>query len=116
MEFCQFFSPAGIWRDAEKCNACRLCDKACPSHIQVSTKDTVVSKGCIACFECVNTCPKNALSMRLFRAVTPRQYAAMLLAILFGAVIIAKLTGHWDSALRYQDYARLLPLRDYISH
>ena len=110
------FSPAGISRDAERCNACRLCDKVCPSHIEVSTKDAVVSEECIACFECVNACPKNALNMRIFRTITPQQYLILLLAILFGAVIVAKLTGHWESALRYEDYAKLIPLRDYFSH
>jgi polyferredoxin len=110
------FSPAGISRDAERCNACRLCDRACPSHIGVSSRESITSEECIACFECVNACPKNALSMRIFRTVTPLQYLILLMAILFGAVIIAKLTGHWESALSYEDYAKLIPLRDHFSH
>ncbi len=109
-------SPTRVVRKVEDCNSCKICDRACPSHIQVSEKRSVISEECIACFECVNACPKRALEMRIVRPISPQTYAILILLILFGAVVIAKITGHWDSALTYEDYAKLLPLRKFFTH
>lgn len=111
-----YFSPAGVNRDVEKCNDCKKCNRACSSRIQVSETEKVGSLECIACFECVESCPKGALEMKVLRPVSPYIYLAGLLVVIFGIILIAKFTGHWDSALKYEDYVKLLPLRDAYSH
>ncbi len=68
--FCKYLCPMGallglisriswfrIRRVEDTCTNCKLCDRACPVNIDVSTNDTVRSAECIACNECVNACP-----------------------------------------------------------
>jgi len=109
-------SPTRVVRLSDRCNECRACDRACPSNIEVSKKRRINSEECIACFECVASCPRDALEIRLIKKINPLLYPAILLGILFLAVIIAKVTGNWDSALSYEDYARLIPVRYMYSH
>jgi polyferredoxin len=51
--------------DADKCDECGACVKACPMDIRIPeyTKNgqRVLSTECILCFECVNVCAKGAL-------------------------------------------------------
>jgi polyferredoxin len=51
-----------IKRDKSKCNNCGLCDKKCPSRIQVSLNSQVRNPHCINCMECIKSCKKKSLS------------------------------------------------------
>jgi len=110
------FSPASINRNAKECNNCKRCNKICPSRVNVGGSEKVTSLECIACFECIESCPKGALNMKIIKPISPYMYLVGLLAVIFGIILIAKFTGHWDSALKYEDYVKLLPMRDAYSH
>jgi|Deesub1362A_J573_1020465.scaffolds.fasta_scaffold07760_6 polyferredoxin len=113
-----FIGLTGVRRDVEKCNNCKLCTRVCHSSIKVHEKQVVRNPECNACFTCVDTCPKGALSMSVagFLPLRRTTYAALLLGTFFLFVIVAKLTGHWNSGISYQEYAYYIPLRSMISH
>ena len=51
----------GIRRNPPTCTNCKLCDRACPMNIQVSTKPgRVLDHQCISCLECTSekACPE----------------------------------------------------------
>lgn len=53
-----------INRDAESCTNCKLCDKACPMGLKVSSLNTVKDVDCHLCGDCVASCPeKNTLTI-----------------------------------------------------
>ncbi len=53
-----------ISRNTETCTNCKLCDKACPMALKVSTTEKVTDVDCHLCGDCVASCPeKNTLSL-----------------------------------------------------
>ncbi|WP_290902224.1 4Fe-4S binding protein [Ferroglobus sp.] len=99
------------------CINCKACDNVCPAGIKISEKKEVNSTECIACYDCIEVCKTKGLYMDfLDKRVRKEVYVAVLLAILFGFVIVAKVTGNWDSALTYEDYKRLMKIREFITH
>lgn len=109
------FSPFEIRKN--NCNGCGICERKCPSCIKIMEKDSVKSLECISCLECVNSCPNNYLKYRLAGFELRRElYPLLIASIIFGFVIIAKITGNWDSSLSYEDYRKLLAIRHLISH
>lgn len=50
--------------DTIKCVGCKLCEMACPMNLPIiSKKKTLLFNGdCIKCWECINKCPRKALS------------------------------------------------------
>ncbi len=59
------FSVMKIAIDREKCTDCGLCEKKCPMNIRLldyaKNGQRVLSTECIACQQCVNLCPVNAV-------------------------------------------------------
>ncbi len=108
-------SPARIEKTG--CTGCRVCDEVCPACIEVSRMERVTTPECIMCLECVSGCRYGYLKVN-FAGFEMKKlyYPVAIAAILFGYFAIAKLTGNWDTTLRYEDYARLLKVRDLISH
>ncbi|MEW6266721.1 MAG: electron transfer flavoprotein subunit alpha [Thermodesulfobacteriota bacterium] len=50
--------------NAERCNACGLCEKTCPfGAIAVKDKIAEVGEACTLCGACLNACPQDALSL-----------------------------------------------------
>jgi polyferredoxin len=102
-------SPTTITRDAEECIDCAKCAKACPSRLPVDTLPRVRSAECTLCMQCVAVCPaKNALQVKAAKRRTLPAWAiaAAIAAIFLGAVVAARLTGHWnhdvpDDVVRY---------------
>lgn len=93
------FSPTAITRDPEECIDCAKCAKACPARLPVDLLPRVRSAECTLCMNCVAVCPaKNALQAKLVRRATlsPWLIAAGVAAIFCGAVLLARLTGHWS--------------------
>jgi polyferredoxin len=114
-----FFSPAtvNVNRDQAACDDCGLCTRACPSYIDVQTADEVTSLECTRCAQCVSTCPEDALEYRAGPiSLTPRQVGLGVIGIIFVVIALAMATGHWHSALGYEDWARLVPAADQITH
>lgn len=53
-----------VYRDAEICNGCGLCEKNCPHNVGISAFDgKVCSVDCNLCGECVASCNKQALQI-----------------------------------------------------
>jgi polyferredoxin len=117
-------SPVKIRRDADACIACGKCARACPSNLPVDQLGQIRSVECTACMACVAACPaKDALQFALpprkavtaaerwrQRATRPMTIAAILACIFFGLIAVAKVTGHWQTALPPGIY------RDLVSH
>ncbi|NOY11831.1 MAG: 4Fe-4S binding protein [Archaeoglobi archaeon] len=110
-----YLSPASIKKS--DCVGCLRCDEACPSGLKQSQVDEMKSPECIMCFECVKSCPYGYLTPAIAgKRVRKELYALAIAGIIFGFFVVAKLTGHWDTALTYADYRKLMPIRHLISH
>jgi polyferredoxin len=78
--FCRYFCLEGagygllsmlriftITRKTEKCSGCKVCDKACPIQVNISSHSHVRHPGCINCLNCIQSCPvKGCLSYKSF--------------------------------------------------
>ncbi|MCF8120451.1 MAG: 4Fe-4S binding protein, partial [Deltaproteobacteria bacterium] len=54
--------------DADQCNGCIVCMKACPTKaIRVREGLARIEGVCINCCECMRTCPRNAISVSGFQ-------------------------------------------------
>ncbi|MEI7556448.1 4Fe-4S binding protein [Candidatus Chlorohelix sp.] len=55
-----------IRRDESTClSGCTLCNKACPSKLEVKKMKSISSSECVNCMSCVAGCPTGALAVRL---------------------------------------------------
>ncbi|MCD6526129.1 MAG: 4Fe-4S binding protein [Desulfuromonas sp.] len=112
-------SPFKIRRDTSTCTNCQLCTKACPAQLTVHNATAICNVECCGCLSCVEVCPQRSLSMStgLERKPLPRWvFPVLLLSIYAGGVIIGMVSGHWDSSLTYEDYQRLVPMVDHLTH
>lgn len=116
------WSPLKIRRDEAKCVHCRACSRHCPSLIDVEKQDVVKSAECYGCLTCVSRCPAaGALDVvagagKHRRVVPPLLLPAAVLAIWFTIIGTAMITGHWQSAVPYEEYQRIIPLLDQLAH
>lgn len=102
-------SPLKITRRAEQCIDCNRCSSVCPSRLPVARLARVRSDECTACLSCVAACPvPSALSVEAPRArrITPLAFAAAVVALFFGTLLIAKWGGYWHSSITAEEYAR----------
>ena len=114
-----FLSPASVdvTRDPADCNGCGLCTAACPNYVTVETAETVRSLECTRCSQCLEACPKSALAYSVGPVTMhPRTLGIALLAVVFLVIGGAMLTGHWDTAVTYSEWARLIPAADGVAH
>lgn len=114
-----FFSPLKIRRNVLTCTDCGLCSRACPSRLNVHRLKTVSSPECSGCLSCVDACPTAAVQMKLslWSASLPRwTFPVVVLVVYAGGVTLGMVTGHWDSSLGYEDYQRLIPMTNFLSH
>lgn len=112
-------SPFKITRNEEACIHCHRCTEACPSLLPVEDKRRVRSPECTGCLTCVSRCPaRGALDMALPGriAVKPLIFAALVSAAFFGLIGMARITGHWHSAVAYEDYKALVPVARHFEH
>lgn len=129
--WCRFLCPYGaliglsslfnltrITRDKNTCISCNQCTRVCPQRIKVSEKKAVLTPECTSCMQCVEACPvKDTLTMK----VGPKKVNKWVIPVAFFSsfflmFIVAKLTGHWDTVLTYEDFKVLIPWESYIGH
>jgi NAD-dependent dihydropyrimidine dehydrogenase PreA subunit len=108
--FASLFSPLKVTRDAASCIDCSLCTKACPSRLPVERLSRVSSDECFGCLSCVAACPvTRALRVETpapwRRAVRPAAFAALVVGLFVGGVLLARATGTWHNALTDVEYA-----------
>lgn len=114
-----FFSPMKITRNDQACIHCGKCTKNCPSLLPVEQLNSVRSPECTGCLTCVSHCPaKGALDVSLMKrkTVNPVLFAFLIIAVFFGSIGIAKLTGKWYSAVTYEEYQRIVPQTSRLDH
>ena len=130
MGLVSFLSPVRIRRDTEACIDCGKCAKACPAALPVDRLVQIHSAECAACMECVAVCPaENALQFSLpprraqasserwrRRVVGPAVFAGILAYIFLGMVLMARATGHWQTALPQSVYMDLVPRANAVTH
>lgn len=129
--WCRFLCPYGaliglgsifritkIQRNEDTCTNCEMCTKVCPQRVQVHKVETVLTPNCTACMSCVEACPvKDTLNMTVANKKVNKWFVPVTFFVLFFVIIgIAKLTGHWDTIISYEEWKKLLPDARYIGH
>lgn len=104
-------SPNKIQRTASSCIDCKLCTKACPSHIKVHKVKTVISDECTSCMSCVDVCPvRDTLDLK--NVVVKKRIDKKIVAV--GVVVVfiiitgfGIISGYWQNNISKQDYLYL---------
>ncbi|GAW92720.1 4Fe-4S binding protein [Calderihabitans maritimus] len=113
-------SPFKITREENYCVGCRACTRNCPNHLKVDQMRRVYSPECTACLNCIDSCPVpealrvTSTAKRLY--LKPPHYIILLWGTFLAVILLAKLTGHWETSIPLEEYARLIPLSDMFSH
>jgi polyferredoxin len=115
-----FLSPLKVIRNPGACTDCGRCSKVCPARIDVRKKEVVRSVECTACLTCVGNCPEpQALTTGIEQTkiqLPNWSFAVGVLAVFAGGVILGMTTGHWETALSYEDYQFLIPQASRLGH
>ncbi len=113
-------SPFKVSRDRETCIDCGACTKACPNRIEVAKADRVWSPECTGCLNCVNSCPvKGTLEFKAAikkLVLSPKVMAVAVIGTWIAFVVAAKLTGHWETSITPEIYAKLIPIASRFGH
>src|ERR1039457_3790667 len=130
MGLVSLLSPVKIRRDAEACIDCSKCARACPAGLPVDRLLQIRSAECSACMVCVAACPaQNALQFSLpprravapaqrwfHRALGPLAVTGILAYILFGLILFARATNHWQTNIPRAVYMNLVPHANEVTH
>lgn len=129
--WCRFLCPYGamvglgsifritkIRRNEDTCISCEMCTKVCPQRIKVSEKITVNSPDCTACMACVEACPvKDTLNMTVAKKKVNKWFIPVAFLVLFFLIVgFAKITGHWNTNITYDEWKQLIPYAKSIGH
>ena len=130
MGLVSLLSPVKIRRDADACIDCAKCARACPAGLRVDRLLQIRSVECTACMACVAACPaQDALQFSLTprrssapadrwrrRAVGPLVVTGILAYILFGMILFARATSHWQTNVPRAVYMNLVPHANELTH
>ena len=108
-----------VTRDEERCTHCRRCTGGCPALLPVETPRRVRSAECPGCLTCVSGCPApGALDAAVpgRRRVPPALYAALVVAVFWGAIAAARSAGRWEAGVSPAEYLRIVPGRRLSAH
>jgi polyferredoxin len=129
--WCRFLCPYGamiglgsvfgitkIKRNEDSCIDCRACTRVCPQRIRVHEKKAVLTPDCTACMSCVEACPvKDTLNMTVAtKKVNKWLIPSIFFGLFFLLVIVAKLTGNWNTNITYEEFKQLIPYINSIGH
>ncbi len=129
--WCRFLCPYGaligigsllgitkIKRNEDSCIDCNACTRVCPQRIRVSETKAVLTPECSACMLCVEACPvKDTLTVQVGKKKVNKWVIPVSFFIVFTiTIIVAKLTGHWNTIITYDDFKVLIPMMDSIGH
>ncbi|MDP4161425.1 MAG: 4Fe-4S binding protein [Bacillota bacterium] len=107
-------SPFKVTRNQATCIQCGQCTKSCPNHILVERAERVWSPECTGCLNCVQQCPvKETLTFKAPKMpwfLSPKIVAIVLVFAWFITVLMAKLTGHWETSMAMEMYRALIPM------
>ncbi len=103
------FSPTRIQRNLDTCINCKNCSLACPYHLPVDTKKSIISPECNGCMECTRVCPvENTLELKTAGTGKNSWSTAKLGAVVIGIYIVmvytAGITGHWKSSVTEHEF------------
>ncbi|MEW6412403.1 MAG: 4Fe-4S binding protein [Candidatus Zixiibacteriota bacterium] len=108
-----FISPTRIIRDKDKCIDCAACARVCPTFIKVDKVGEVRSDECTGCLACVDSCPvPQTLQVHLVskkRPFSKIKWAAALVIIFWGSLLVFKLVGPWDNSVTTTEYIQHMP-------
>jgi hypothetical protein len=67
---------------------------------------------------CVEACPiKDTLNMTVVNKKVNKWFIPVgFLALFFIVVVVAKLTGPWDTIVTYKEWQQLIPDANYVGH
>lgn len=131
MGLVSLLSPVKIRRDPAACIDCGKCARACPAALPVDRLVQIRSVECSACMICVAACPvehglqlaapprrsaASAAERWRTRVARPQAVAAMVACLLVGAVLVARITGHWNMNLPEDIYAQLVAHANEVTH
>ncbi len=108
-----WLSPSRISRNEQLCIDCGNCDKACSGRLKVSRNKNVLSPECNGCLDCVNSCPVDgALTYSFAGKFKGAKYLlpATMLGLFALMIIVAIMTGHWESSVSLREVMYYFPL------
>jgi polyferredoxin len=105
-------SPVKVRRNASTCIACKKCRTVCPSSINVYKATTVINPDCNGCHECIKACPVDSLGTTGIKY--SRYIPVAVLGVYLLLIIIAMLSGHWESTIPNEMYQRFMDMN--INH
>ncbi len=108
-----FISPTRIIRNEKTCIDCAACARVCPTFIKVDKVGEVRSDECTGCLACVDSCPvPKTLQVHLVSSKLPFskvKWAAALVLIFWGSLLVFKFAGPWDNAVATSEYIQHMP-------
>ena len=95
----QKLSLVKVRRSEEHCIHCRLCGKSCPVRLDPESMEVTTSAECLACGQCVETCPRDKALNFGTRSRTLSVTAVGLLGVglFLGGYALARASGHWKT-------------------